>query len=136
MSFHNHVHDESCDHHDHGTPGDTSDHGAEAVRNLSHHQNGMNQPQREPTVRFEDVESDFDRGCVAAGHGRLEDIKEMIQSGSITIDGSDNNGNTLLHFAATQDRSEVCEYLLGKCTPLQPFSVSVFFYLILFYGFV
>lgn len=119
---HNHVHDGSCEHHHHHGPTSfgaseaTQAAASEALRNHSHHPHPPSGPKPEPTVRFEEIESDFDRACVAAGNGQLDVLKEMIQSSVATIDGRDKNGNTLLHFATVQDRVEICEYLVDLRT--------------------
>lgn len=70
---------------------------------------------RESIFRLEAMDSVFDKACAAAGAGDLNQLKQYLLSNAISIDEVDGNGNTLLHFAATLNRTEVCDFLLQLC---------------------
>ena len=59
-----------------------------------------------------EMRADWDRGLrVAAGRGDIEEIRRLRNLGA-NMKGADENGWTVLHWAAMRGHVEICKYLL------------------------
>ena len=57
--------------------------------------------------------------CWAAYQGDLNEIKRMVADG-YNLDEADYDGRTCIHLAASEGRTEIIKFLIGKKVNLSP----------------